>query len=144
MESRGHMATTAIPATRAGGLPRQRVAGDRVERTVRHLHPHHDRLVGRHLTEAIKLLSSARCPPPMRNGRINVFLAASVTVLLPVSPGYVATGLLVGMVPPDTFVPFLARKWVDSVAVAPPPLKMLTSALPLLPKSRFPGVQTQT
>ena len=76
----------------------------------------------------MRLLSSARNPPPRRNGRINVFLDASVTVLLPVSPGYVAGGLLVGTVPPDTFAPFLARKWVASVAVEAPPLKMLTSA----------------
>ena len=47
------------------------------------------------------------------------------------------------MLPPDTFAPFFARKCVATVAVASPPLKMLTSALPLLPMIRFPGVQTQ-
>src|SRR5262245_2827660 len=92
----------------------------------------------------MRLLSSARCPPPSRNGKIKVCFDASVTVLFPVSPGYVATGLVVGMVPPDTFAPFFARKCVASVAVEPLPLKMLTSALPVLTKSRFPGVQTQT
>ena len=59
---------------------------------------------------------------------INVAEAATGTVALPVCPGYVAAGLVKGIVSPARFPPSLLRMLTETLAVVEPPLKTYRSA----------------
>src|SRR5436189_22362 len=80
----------------------------------------------------------------MRNGRINVFFASSVTAMFPASPGCVLVGLILGIEDIDTLEPLLGCELVSILLLALLPLMLSFSAWLAVGRASTMNITTAT